>query len=368
MVGIDGLRADESQAGPQDSRINAGVEESGAKSPRSEAVAVSSREALDEAVEAQAPKVVAHAARADLSGAKAEQRSDLLAEILVRETPGNEHEEQERVQECLHPGVAEAKRGGAPPVDLTRTLQILEGILAERAVVTDSLDVEKTSVGLKADSTKRRQVVDPPADAEVARVVDGGLGAKGLPFLVVLLDAASLVVDVKRGSDPLGQHAGAKPSRGSPSHPPVEDQLRLPRAPDVEVLADDLLEEHPSGHGPVEHLSERKLRLKDRQLVAVAGPAIAAREGVRQLGEPLAKQPIDLGLGEPVADLLQRLGVLAPPDPVVERLEADAALLELTLGVLVAVDAKLGVVRKVRTEFQEERAEILVRAVRSRSG
>jgi len=44
------------------------------------------------------------------------------------------------------------------------------------------------AVGGKADAAQLGQVLQQP-HAEVARVVDGGLGPQGLPFLVVLLDA-----------------------------------------------------------------------------------------------------------------------------------------------------------------------------------
>ena len=41
----------------------------------------------------------------------------------------------------------------------------------------------------RADAAQGRQVVQQPAHAEVARVVDRGLGAQRLALLVVLLDA-----------------------------------------------------------------------------------------------------------------------------------------------------------------------------------
>jgi hypothetical protein len=204
---------------------------------------------------------------------------------------------------------------------------------------------------------------EPPTDGEVAGVVDGGLGAKGLPFLVVLLDSRALVIDVERGHDAVGDHARAETSGGSSADAAVEEELDLARAPDVEILADHLLEEDPSDHRLVEHLGQREFGLQDGEVVAVARSTIRSREGVRQLAEPLAKQPIDLRLGQTITDLLKYLGVRAPPDPVVERLEGDTPLFELALGVLVAVDAELGRVGKVGTEFQKERPEVLVDAV-----
>jgi hypothetical protein len=43
--------------------------------------------------------------------------------------------------------------------------------------VTDGWYFEKTAVGWKADLPQRGQIVNPPADGEVAGVVDGGFGA-----------------------------------------------------------------------------------------------------------------------------------------------------------------------------------------------
>src|SRR5260370_28037630 len=93
------------------------------------------------------------------------------------------------------------------------------GVFAERGVVTDSLGVQQTSVGLKADLAKSRKIFQAPPNGEVVGVVDRGLGPKGLALLVVLLDAASLVVDVQGRSDSLGDHPRPEASRrpGIPS-------------------------------------------------------------------------------------------------------------------------------------------------------
>ena len=58
---------------------------------------------------------------------------------------------------------------------------------------------------------------------------------------------------------------------------PVEDQLDLVRAADVEVVADHLLEEDPPGDRRVEHLGQGELGLQDRQVVAVAGGLVGVR-------------------------------------------------------------------------------------------
>jgi hypothetical protein len=55
--------------------------------------------------------------------------------------------------------------------------------------VTDLLDLEHAPGGGKTDAAQLGQVLQQPPDAEVACVVDGGLGPQGLPLFVVLLDA-----------------------------------------------------------------------------------------------------------------------------------------------------------------------------------
>jgi hypothetical protein len=100
-----------------------------------------------------------------------------------------------------------------------------------------------------------------------------------------------------------------------------------------------MLEEHPSAVGAVENLGQRELGLQDRELVAVAGAAVLAGERVRQAGQPAAKERVDLGGREPVADPLQRVRVIALQKAVVQRGERDSGRLRLALGPVVAVEA-----------------------------
>jgi len=86
----------------------------------------------------------------------------------------------------------------------------------------------------------------------------------------------------------------------------------------------------------------------------------AGGEGMRQTAQPLAQQSVDPGRRQAVADRLQALRIGTGLDAVVERLEGDALLGELLLGVLVAVQAELGVVWEVAAELQEERPEVAV--------
>ena len=158
---------------------------------------------------------------------------------------------------------------------------------------------------------------------------------------MILLDLRMLVVDVQAGDHPVGDDAGAEPARGrvlaTADDLAAEDQRHLVWAADVEVVADDLLEEDPARHRRVQDLSEGELGLQDGQLVGVAGRDVIGGERVRQDAQPLAQQGSDVRRAEPVADGLQRGGILARGEPVVQRRKADPGPGGLPLGPLVPV-------------------------------
>lgn len=81
-------------------------------------------------------------------------------------------------------------------------------------------------------------------------------------------------------------------------------------ATDVEVVAAEVFEEDRTRGGVVEHLRQGELGLQDRQVVAVAGSPILGIEGVRQPGQPLAQESVDLRRSQPVTDRLHRRRVL----------------------------------------------------------
>jgi hypothetical protein len=95
-------------------------------------------------------------------------------------------------------------------------------------------------------------------------------------LLEVLLYAAGLVVAADLRVDPFGDDPGAKRAPGLGGDPPVEDQRHRLRAANVEVVADELLEERPPGRGPVEHPGVGDLELTKGQLVDVAGTEVLA--------------------------------------------------------------------------------------------
>ena len=84
---------------------------------------------------------------------------------------------------------------------------------------------------------------------------------------------------------------------------------------------------------------------------------------MRQPGQPFAGEPVDLLVGQPVADPLHRGRVVSGGERVVQGGEADPGLEALPLGVLVPVEVDLPGVGEVAAEFHVERAEIGVEPV-----
>src|SRR5437588_341249 len=152
------------------------------------------------------------------------------------------------MQQPLHPRISKAQRCRTLSIDHDRSLQVLERCFADEAVVADALDVEQTSVGGKADLAQFLEILDASANIKVAGVVDGRFGSKRLSLLVILLDAALLVIDMERRHHTIGDHTGTKAARCAPPDPSVEYQGHLTGPPEIEVLPDHLLEEDAPGH------------------------------------------------------------------------------------------------------------------------
>ena len=349
--------------GSHDAGVDAVVAQGGAQPLVGDAVAAGARDALDESAQPEPPQVVGHAVAVVLVERQSEQRRHMLAQIAVGEAPGQQAEGEHGGEQGLRPRVAEAQRRCALSLDDARGVQVLEPFGSDVAVVADRLGAQQAPVGFEADPLQVVKVLQPSADVEVVGVVDHRLGAQRAPLLVVLLDPRVLVVDVQRRDDPVGDDAGSEPRWCAPGDAPVEDQLHAVGTAEVEVRPDHVLEEHPSLDGAVEHLGQRELGLEDGDVVADAGGAVGGRVGVRQARQPLAQQRVDRLRVQPVRQPAHELGVPAAENAVVQRLEADPPLRQLALQVLVPVHAQLRVVREVRAELDEQRAEVVVEDV-----
>ena len=86
--------------------------------------------------------------------------------------------------------------------------------------------------------------------------------------------------------------------------------------------------------------------------------------GCGRIGQPLAQQRVDLLGSEPIADRLQRRGVVDRGEPVVQRRSnAMPALAAWRLAHSLPLMHSLALYGKVGAELEEERAEIVVDAV-----
>ena len=184
------------QSWTQDAGVSSGEEQSGSETKGCHGVAVSFWHSLDQAVQAESSQVVGDLSLGHGLGILSQERSQVLPHVLVGETVGQKAEQRQRIQQGLRVRVVKPDRGSSLMVYLNGLGHFSESVFADGAVMADSLDVKKTSVGLEADSPQSGEIVQPFADAEVAGVIDGGFSTQGASFFVVLLDAGVFVVHV----------------------------------------------------------------------------------------------------------------------------------------------------------------------------
>src|SRR5262249_60009265 len=118
-------------------------------------------------------------------------------------------------------------------------------------VVADAFGVQEAPVGGVARLRQGGEVSQLLADAEVAWLVKGGLGAERSSFLQVLLDLGLPVEQVEVGAGAAGDDLGAEGPGGAElaalADGPAEDEGHLVWAADVQGVAGQLLEEDPPG-------------------------------------------------------------------------------------------------------------------------
>src|SRR6201981_3215520 len=297
------------EAWSQKAVIGSGKEERNAPAEIAQSVEEGVWRAINQAVDAKSAQLVGHCALGDCYGIAAGQSRKMLAQIGGPEALRELSEQDEGLEQRLNAWVGKTQAGRALVAGCHRSVDGLQSIFAEDAVVAQSRDLDEPLIGRKSDRAQLRKIVQAFSNAEVVSVVDGRLGPQGPVFLVVLLDARVLVIDVQGWGDLLRDHPGAKAGFRRARYPALEDEFDLLRAAEIEVLADHLLEEQATMHRSVEDLGGGELHLQDRDSVAVAGLALRASEGMRQEPQPFAQECIDLGRRKPVANRLQALGV-----------------------------------------------------------
>src|SRR6266576_2546935 len=111
------------------------------------------------------------------------------------------------MQQRVDARIGKAQARGPLAAGRDRAVDALKSIFRQDAIMTDMLDIEQAAVGRKTDFAQLRQMTQTPADAEIVAVIDGGFGAQGAVFVVVLLDPGVFVKDVQGRCYVLGQDA-----------------------------------------------------------------------------------------------------------------------------------------------------------------
>ena len=73
----------------------------------------------------------------------------------------------------------------------------------------DQLALQHPTVDALPQGPEVAEVSQPPSDAQIVGVVDGGLGTQGALLLEVLLDMAAFVLDIHARGHPVGDHSGS---------------------------------------------------------------------------------------------------------------------------------------------------------------
>ena len=123
-------------------------------------------------------------------------------QIMTSRPVGQESKNDQRAEQGVHTSVNEAQGRHPLAGNLARLVNLPKGVFTQETVMAESLDVQGTPVGLKADLPQGGQVLQPFAHVEVARIMDRRFGVQSTAFLVVLLDARMFVVHVQGWSDP----------------------------------------------------------------------------------------------------------------------------------------------------------------------
>ncbi len=116
------------------------------------------RNALDKAVQTETSQVVGHSSHRVLGWVEAQQLSQQGSHFLIGKTPELETEQNQHAEQCLHMRIAEPQSRGSLSGYFDGTDYLFKRVFANRTIVGYSLDVQETSVGLKADPPQFWQV------------------------------------------------------------------------------------------------------------------------------------------------------------------------------------------------------------------
>src|SRR3989304_4190602 len=137
---------------------------------------------------AKAPsQVVSHLAWGELIWGEAQEGGEQHSQIVIGKPLRQKPKSNEGAEQGLDMRIGETQSRDPLAGNSLRLVDLLKGIFSQAAIVAEGLDVQKTSVGLKADLSQGGQVLQPFADVKVTGVVAGGFGGERAAALVGLL-------------------------------------------------------------------------------------------------------------------------------------------------------------------------------------
>lgn len=223
MIQRRSIWGDVGQARAQEAGIGASEEESHAPAEVGDLVTVGVRNALDQAMQAQAAQVVGQLSRGQLVWGKAQEGCEQSTQLRIGEPLGQKPKSNQGTEQSLDAWVGKAQgRNPLPGYDL-RVVDLLKSLFTQQAIVADLLDVQETSVGGEADEPQSGQIFQPFADAKVTRIVDRSFCAQCATLFVILLDARMFIVDMQSWRDSFCDNTSAKAARRGPGNAALEN-------------------------------------------------------------------------------------------------------------------------------------------------
>src|SRR5712691_3534562 len=354
--GIGILVEESGPSGPENSQEELGAEEGDAEAVAGDGVSVGVGDTGDQALETKAAQIVGHAAEGVVVPVPAEQVGNVCSEVPVPETVLDVVEDAEGMEECHHARIAEAESRGTLIVLQAGALQPIESVLGQGAVVADPFHLQEPAVDASGDAAQVVQVLDGLGRPEVDRLIDRGFGPQSPPLLEVLLDVGVLECDVETGVHAVGVYPGAVAEVGfrcATAESDGKQQADTTGPSQVDVFADDFLEEVSTLGGPIEDLGQADFHLPEREPMLVTGQTIFGTERPRQALRPAVEEALNVLRTELAADLFQPLRLPAGQETVVQCLESEMLSPQLLLHPFVSVQAELDRVRQVGPDLEE---------------
>jgi hypothetical protein len=166
---------------PKDARLDLGEEQCHPATLRSQGVAELAADRLDETLTLESAQIVAHLAGGVVGVWHAKQLGYERAEPSVGDSFRRVREEAERSEERRYTWIPELEGGGRLTLrGAARSRQSTQLGLAEPAVMRGAFQVEQPPVDAPSQSAEVGEVTQTPSNTKVVRVIEGGLGVRGV--------------------------------------------------------------------------------------------------------------------------------------------------------------------------------------------